>query len=154
MSQNKRVIEILKSNINQYLTARDIAIKLIEKFPNIYHSKKENSGFSSEEELVKQIISEISARARDLSKDNPNILIQDKPRPRKICYSSDAEFLGVGVDNKDISISEFDLYPILISFLKAEMGLYCKRIDEKSLVILEVLEETNGCIQILLLWKP
>ena len=70
MSQNKRVIEILKSNINQYLTARDIAVKLIEKFPNIYHSKKENSGFSSEEELVKQIISEISARARDLSKDN------------------------------------------------------------------------------------
>ena len=100
MSQNKRIVEILKCNMNGYMTARDIASELIKKYPDIYNTKKLKSNFATEKELIQQIVAEIGSNSIGLSKLDSNILIQDKPRPRKFCYKSEFD----SIDEEDIGV--------------------------------------------------
>lgn len=97
------------------------------------------------------MFAEIGAIKNNILKVSPFIHVQDKPRPRVFWYdpnlqaehtesiviaepSATTNFEEVEITPtviKSENLSEHDLYPILIEFLKSELGLYCLRIDEK-----------------------
>jgi hypothetical protein len=112
--------------------------------PDDYHEKRQNPRFDDEKAFITQIVAEIGAQKDQIVRIDKHIFWQDKPRPRIYWYDPDKK-VGEAVseviddDNGDIetssistkSLTEHDLYPILIEYLKSELKLYCQRIDEK-----------------------
>ncbi len=144
MSQSKKVVEFLKENANQKFTARQIAEAIVVKYPNDYAEKRRNSRFENEREFINQIVAEIGAQKDQITKLDQYVCWQDKPRPRAYWYDpektvGEAVPIKIDEDNDEIEVSskgiksltEHDLYPILIDYLKSELKLYCQRIDEK-----------------------
>jgi len=144
MSQSKKVVEFLKENANQKFTARQIAEAIVVKYPNDYAEKRRNSRFENEREFINQIVAEIGAQKDQFTKLDQHVCWQDKPRPRVYWYDpektvGEAVPIEIDEDNDEIEVSskgiksltERDLYPILIDYLKSELKLYCQRIDEK-----------------------
>ncbi|OTG80420.1 HrgA protein [Acinetobacter sp. ANC 4558] len=147
LSQNQKVTEFLKSNLDQKFTAREIAEAIIKIYPEDYEYKRLNHRFTSDSDFILQIVREISSSAKSLLKTSPYIHIRDQPRPRKFWYSSHStyeltqniETVASSQNNMDIystthevgQLSEHDLYPLLIEFLTSELNLYCLRINEK-----------------------
>lgn len=150
LSQAQKVVEFLKSNSNKKFTAREIAESIIKLYPEDYIQKRINDRFESEAEFLQQIIREISSAAKtNIVKVSPHVHVQDQPRPRKFWFDQSSFYelnhetnkheIDSFIEPNEINLpkvkldhlSEYDLYPILIEFLKSELGLYCLRIDEK-----------------------
>lgn len=83
-------------------------------------------------------------RTRAAQKACANVTTRDKPRPRIYYWEENPEVIDV-VDNHDEpeepevdtplvfqSLSEHDLYPLLIEYLSKDLDLYCQRIDERK----------------------
>jgi len=152
LSQTQKVVEFLKLNPNKKFNAREIAESIIQLYPEDYDQKRKNNRFESEADFLQQIVREISSGAKtNILKASPHIHIQDQPRPRQFWFDpykvyevnhninsnvneSILESLEPEINLpiiKSENLSEHDLYPILIEFLKSELNLYCLRIDEK-----------------------
>jgi hypothetical protein len=150
LSQAKKIIKLLEENPNERFSARDIAEKIVSIYPQDYEDKKNNPRFKDEKSFISQIVAEIGAQKDQLIKSNEHIFWQDKPRPRVYWYDpdkkrEDVSYIDIENDdeekNKNIpitsipnssSLSEHDLYPLLIDYLNSEHKLFCMRIDEKK----------------------
>lgn len=151
LSQSQKVFELLKQSPLKKFKAREIAEGVINLFPEDYVEKRQNPRFQTDEDFINQVFAEIGAIKNNILKVSPFIHVQDKPRPRVFWYDPDLqaehtesiviEEPSVSTNFEEVEItptviksenlSEHDLYPILIEFLKSELGLYCLRIDEK-----------------------
>jgi len=144
LSQSQKVAKLLKDNPNEKFTARKIAEQIVENYPEDYHEKRLNPRFENDKAFIQQIVAEIGAQKDQILKIDNHIFWQDKPRPRVYWYDpNNIVDIGVQTDieiaedddvvsvTKNSTISELDLYPVLIDYLKTEHKLYCQRIDEK-----------------------
>lgn len=136
ISQTQKIVQFLKANPLEKFTARDIAVAIIEKYPEDYAKKRKNPRFEDEKAFISQVVAEIGSQKKRLVSANKNIFWQDKPRPRIFWYDpagqSSIEQTNLNSDvGNDESFDEHDLYPKLISYLKSEINLNCLRIDEK-----------------------
>lgn len=142
LSQSQKVYTFLKQHSGQRFNAREIALAITNQYPEDYLEKRNNPRFSDNKEFINQIVAEIGAQKSSIQNSSPNIHWQDKPRPRVYWYNSDShqqpEIPETDNDLNEQSVSEqhhlteHDLYPILINYLKSEHHLYCLRIDEKT----------------------
>lgn len=151
LSQPQRVFELLKRSPLQKFKAREIAEGIVALFPEDYVEKRQNPRFQTNEDMIRQVFTEIGAIKDSILKLSPYIHVQDKPRPRVYWFDpNNRSERSESFTNQEVTVienieyteanlpvikadhlSELDLYPILIEFLKLELGLYCLRIDEK-----------------------
>ena len=151
LSQPQRVFELLKQSPLKKFKARDIAEGIVTLFPEDYVEKRKNPRFKTDDEFISQVFAEIGAHKHGILKLSPYIHVQDKPRPRVYWYDPnnqaehDQSFTNEELTSnenfeeteinlpliKSGNLSEHDLYPLLIEFLRVQFGLYCLRIDEK-----------------------
>ncbi|MEN8400768.1 HrgA protein [Acinetobacter towneri] len=149
LSQPQKIVAFLKSNPNQKFTARKIAEAILNLYPQDYLEKRNNPRFSTDAELINQIVAEIGAHKNAILKAEPLIQLQDKPRPRLYWYDPNIISNSLKIDTQNepadfddqqevISTlttkipSEYDLYPVLIEYLSKELQLFSLRIDEKK----------------------
>jgi len=147
LSQSQKIVELLKASPNQRFNARQIAEEIILKHPEDYGDKRSNPRFRDEKAFISQVVAEIGSQKDQIMKIDAKICWQDKPRPRVYWYESEkvsSKYPKETIDKdeeeeqQDFPLStttnvfaEYDLYPILINYLKSEFKLFCQRIDEK-----------------------
>jgi hypothetical protein len=140
LSQSQKIVELLKASPNQRFNARQIAEQIIFKYPEDYRDKRANPRFRDEKAFILQVVAEIGAQKDQIIKNDAKICWQDKPRPRTYWYDSEkvlAQYPEQIIDNdknedeedeeeEDFPLSttinviaEYDLYPILINYLKS-----------------------------------
>ena len=139
------VVEFLHQNPEQKFTAREIANRIFEKYPDECRQKQKRSTatvnpLDNETALLQQIVAEIGSQRPRLQKRHPKVKTTEG-RPRKYYYTEatanaeidHAESYEASPASKINScmLKEYDLYPILSEFLWSELELYSKRIDEK-----------------------
>ncbi|MBM4844802.1 HrgA protein [Vibrio parahaemolyticus] len=139
------IIETLKANPEKKFTARDLAKEFLVRYPQEISDKQTNPRYDTEEKLIAQLAAEVGGqRTRAAQKACANVATRDKPRPRIYYWEENPEVIDE-VDNHDEpeesevdtplvsqSLSEHDLYPLLIEYLSKDLGLYCQRIDERK----------------------
>ena len=141
------IIETLRDYPDQMFTARELAELFIERYPEDLEEKRRNPRYKTEEDLIVQLAAEIGGGRTETAKRLcPNVATQDKPRPRKYYWQAipeqphlmveeEADDLDEPIENLPsnlASFSEHDLYPLLISYLSEDLGLNCRRIDERK----------------------
>lgn len=141
------IIETLRDHPDQRFTARELAELFIERYPEDLEEKRKNPRYKTEEDLIVQLAAEIGGERTETAKRLcPNVATQDKPRPRKYYWQAipehphlmveeEADDLDEPIENLPSSLasfSEHDLYPLLISYLSEDLGLNCRRIDERK----------------------
>ena len=146
LTQSKKVAKFLKDNPKEKFTARQIAEQITKIFAEDYNTKRNNPRFENEKSFIQQIVAEMGAQKDQILKIDKHIFWQDKPRPRIYWYDPDETIETIEskgnkeIEDEDIEevtsiskhkLSEFDLYPVLIDYLKSEHKLYCLRINEK-----------------------
>ena len=146
LSQSQKIVRFLKDNPDKKFNARQIAEQIVDTYPEDYAEKKSNPRFESEKSFISQVVAEIGSQKEQIIKIDDHIFWQDKPRPRIYWYSTEntqaikekdeiveeeAETIEADIVISNSTYSEHDLYPILITYLKSELKLYCQRIDEK-----------------------
>lgn len=140
LSQSKKIALFLQENANQRYTAKAIAEAITARYPEDYAHKRANPRFETEQDFVSQVVAEIGAQKQGIINQSDKIKWQDKPRPR-VYWFDDGSLLAKDAslpenepsdeEPTNSKLSEHDLYPILIEYLKSEHHLYCLRIDEK-----------------------
>ncbi len=140
LSQSKKIALFLQENANQRYTAKAIAEAITARYPEDYAEKKSNPRFETEQDFIAQVIAEIGAQKQSILNQSDKIKWQDKPRPRVYWFDdgslvvNDTSLLDDEPSDKEPTsskLSEHDLYPILIEYLRSEHRLYCLRINEK-----------------------
>jgi len=148
LSQSQRVVQFLSDNPKEKFTARAIAESLVDLHFEEYKEKRNNPRFANDKAFITQIAAEIGAQKNQIAKHSRHVFWQDKPRPRIYWFDPDKTPTELDIEDEanaeddedteiDTSIatsqdlSENDLYPLLIDYLKSELALYCQRIDEK-----------------------
>jgi uncharacterized protein len=141
----KAVVACLKATTETRLTAREIANWIFTNYPNEAAEKlRKSTSLRNEADLLQQIVAEIGANRPKFQIQHPE-LKTNEDRPRKywwsanehsVLTSSETSILPEKTESDDSvptenTLSESQLYPILVQFLWAELGLYSKRIDEK-----------------------
>ena len=145
ISQSQKIINFLQANPNQKFGAREIAEAIVQQYPEDYQDKRNN--FKTEKDFLRQVAGEIGAQKESLLKISPHVFWQDKPRPRVYWYdSNNIQTIDHTIeDDKDTieedntithvsnntDLTELQLYPLLVKYLKSELRLFCQRIDEK-----------------------
>lgn len=140
MTLTEMTYKVLKENNNIKFTAKELAIKIVTAFPSEFKKKRQNKRFSNDDEFYSQIAAEIGRNKPVLLKKKG--VINDKQnRPQLYFFNENYEKETEIEENFDsditekekiINIPESDLYPILGSFLKSELNIYSRRIDEKK----------------------
>ena len=130
------ILSFLEENPNQRFTTREIARGLVKKHEDYYIEKWKNSiqSFKTLDDFTSvQVAAEISSQKASLLKKEANFFVQAKPIPMVFWYDplNKRKDLPTPSLAKKIVYKERDLYLILVSFLRSELGLYCKRIDER-----------------------
>lgn len=135
------IIETLRDNPNKKFTARDLAAEFLVRYPNEMAEKQSKRHFETEEHLLSQLAAEIGGERTEAAKKRfPNVVTQDKPRPRLYYWDGnpgqsaveESVLEEVELPTPAQTYSEHELYPLLIEFLHKELNLYCQRIDEKT----------------------
>lgn len=140
------IIETLREHPGKRFTAHDLAEAFVQRYPVEMAGKKTNPRYATQEQLLAQLAAEIGGeRTVEAKKRCPNIITQDKPRPRLYWWDANPqqqaqvlqapdEAVSTDVDEPLIpqSLSEHDLYPLLMEFLHKDLKLYCQRINEKT----------------------
>lgn len=125
--------------------ARQIAEYIVTNYPDDYKEKRQNPRFQNEKSFISQVVAEIGSQKHQILKSDSHIFWQDKPKPRIYWYdplknsntiidydaNTDEDDEELTIETSDTELSEHDLYPILIEYLKSELKLYCQRINEK-----------------------
>ncbi len=118
-------------------TAREIAIWIFENYSDECRKKQQRSTATlnpliDDASLIQQLVAEIGSRRPHLEKKF-NIKTTEG-RPRKYYYgvrSDSDEIEQVEKTKGDNRPTEQDLYPKLADYLRTELGVLSKRIDEK-----------------------
>lgn len=151
LSQAQKVAQFLRDNPRERFNARTIAESIVSLYPEDYIEKRANPRFSDEKAFINQVVAEIGAQKEFIANSSPHVFWQDKPRPRLYWFDPDKKSTDNAIDsdfdNSDAdeidselnlsqsdnqnSLSEYELYPLLIEYLKTELKLFCQRIDEK-----------------------
>ncbi len=137
------VVTILRQSPEQKFTAREIAGRIIEMYPEECRRKQERSiatvvPLDSNAALLQQIVAEIGSQRLRLQKRYPEVKTTEG-RPRKYYFTEltdDRAEIDHSESNKTSEVNstiskEYGLYPILSEFLWSELEIYSKRIDEK-----------------------
>ncbi len=138
----KTVVDYLARNPEQKSTARQIAQWIFENFPAECQEKKANSTvIKTDTDLVQQIVAEIGSQRPTLQKRNPEVKTTES-RPRQYYWTAktdkdeitEAEEAGTNVNfvPGGASLKERDLYPLLSEYLRSELQIYSKHIDDKK----------------------
>ncbi|MBF0108681.1 MAG: HrgA protein [Magnetococcales bacterium] len=138
------VIAFLKDHPDEKFTARQIAEWVFQTFPEECQNKKAKSksqSVRSDDDLIRQIQSEIGPRMMDPKKAAQIKTTEGRPRKYYFTGKSDEDEVvqaeSEARQSSDASSAqpaktqEADLYPVIASWLRAEHGLYAMRIDEK-----------------------
>ena len=138
LSQPQRIVQILKAQPQQKMTARQIAELLVQQYPADYAKKRNNPRFKHDNDFISQIVAEIGSTKDSIFKASERILWQDNPKPRVYWYDEhviEHTIVQEIEDTNDASLenafTEHDLYPVLVEYLHSEHHLYCQRINEK-----------------------
>lgn len=131
-----RVVEILRENPDVRLTPLDLARRYIEKFSD---TAEEILGRSNEdltkERLIEKRIYRYHERIIELGEEKIKIEVS---RPRKYYYTEEDDEQEIEKEGDTVAPSstskksEEQSYVPFMQFLQDEMGLYCKRIDDKK----------------------
>lgn len=133
---------VLKKNCQEKFTAQELAIKIVETYPDEFKEKKNNNRFSNDKEFFSQVAAEIGSNKPSLLQKE-GVIIDKQNRPQlyffDINYEKDTEVI-IETESDEAerealeqnSLSESELYPILGSYLKSELNIYSRRIDEKK----------------------
>jgi hypothetical protein len=136
----------LSANPEKRFTARQIGDFILSNYPEFCEKKKLKSKvIESDSHLVQQFVAEIGANRPEIQKLYPEIKTTES-RPRMYYWSLKSEedqvsdidkggafkIAGDEKSDPDINIREYDLYPVLANYLRNELGLFPKRIDEKK----------------------
>lgn len=160
LNLKNRVVELLSANPEKRFKARDMAIWVVDNYPEAAAAKMEKSGFiESQAQLLNQIVAEIGANRPQWETQYHQLRTTDGVRPRLYYWTEKSaeqevqeaesgtetlvEFASPADDPaesgavvKDEKIvhrrREHDLYPLLIEFLKSEYGIAGYRIDDKT----------------------
>lgn len=135
-SRVNMIIETLRAHPEEKFTARQLALLIMDRYADELETKRASQRFKTEDDFIQQLCAEIGGeRTKRAVERAPQIQTRDQPRPR-LYYWSETE--NPDLSEPDIeseapaaSYSEHELYPLLISYLFEEQGLYCRRIDEK-----------------------
>lgn len=146
LNLRKKVMELLSSNPGRKYTAREIAEWIFETYRDECEKKRERSTanvlpLNDDKALIQQLVSEIGANRKFLSKRHPELRTIEE-RPRKYYYTTETEQDEIERSeseepststpgNESARIQEHDLYPILKQFLWTEHQIYSMRIDER-----------------------
>jgi hypothetical protein len=140
LNLSKTVLEFLQAHPEEKFTAREIAGWIVKTYPAEGREKSARSNrITSEEALVQQYAAEIGSQRPSLEKHCEELKTTEG-RPRKFYYSSKtAEAEVAATENsrlssnggEDTGYTEHDLYPMLVEFLRGDLSVYSKRIDEK-----------------------
>ncbi|MEI8608360.1 HrgA protein [Enterovibrio sp. Hal110] len=152
ISQTQKIAQFLKQHPDQRFSARDIAQAIISAYPEDYADKRANPRFADDKAFVSQVVAEIGAQKGQIISISDQIKWQDKPRPRVYWYETEglepeekddveesaSSDIGVLASRESVNeplsaltLSEVELYPVLIDYLRSEHQLNCMRIDEK-----------------------
>lgn len=151
ISQAQKIADFLQADPLKRFGAREIAEAIVKQYPEDYQEKRKNPRFADENAFLSQIVAEIGKQKEDILNKSIHIFWQDKPRPRVFWYDSDTiqplEKIvtiqqGDDIDDKEewneinrtldnATLTEQQLYPLLVEYLKSELKLFCQRIDEK-----------------------
>ncbi|MCO7188949.1 MULTISPECIES: HrgA protein [unclassified Pseudoalteromonas] len=139
------IIDTLKANPDKKFTARELAKEFVLRYPQEIAEKQENPRYNTEDKLIAQLAAEIGGERTQRAKAVcSHVATRDKPRPRVYYWEqepkpADKEDDLSDTDESDVdtplapsSLSEQDLYPMLIEYLSKDLGLYCQRIDERK----------------------
>lgn len=141
LNLSKTIMKLLSDNPEQKYTAGQIAQWILDNYPAECQEKKENSKFiTTDTELRYQIVAEIGSQRPTLQRNNPQIKTTEG-RPRQYYWTEKSDQTEVTEAEKDVvglqpvlaplSPKEIDLYPKLSAYLRSELGVYSKRIDER-----------------------
>jgi len=145
LSQVQRIVQFLKENEGRGYTAREIAISITDRYTDEYELKRRHHDSPEEKDFITQVVAEIGSQKDRIKKSSGNkVSWVDRPRPRRYGYnlvdgapSSDLDPAKTGEPSatlkkkKETIFTEHELYPMLISYLNSELGLFSQRIDEK-----------------------
>lgn len=140
LPQSKKISMFLEGNPNQRYSAKQIAEAITSRYPADYVEKRANPRFKTDQDFISQIVAEIGAQKQSILNQSANINWQDRPRPRVYWFddgsqdnqdNTDKEEKGVITEENANTLTEHQLYPILMDYLNSEHQLYCLRIDEK-----------------------
>ncbi|WP_163392094.1 COG2958 family protein [Enterovibrio norvegicus] len=152
LSQTQKIAQFLKQYPDQRFSARDIAQAIILAYPEDYADKRANPRFADDKAFVSQVVAEIGAQKGQIISISDQIKWQDKPRPRVYWYETEgsepednedveenaSSDIGVLASRESVNeplsaqtLSEAELYPVLVDYLRSEHQLNCMRIDEK-----------------------
>ncbi|WP_116131313.1 COG2958 family protein [Tropicimonas sp. IMCC34043] len=142
------VPELLRKHSDERFTAREIANWILKEYPYSVEQKRQRSKASktpleSDSAMIQQIVAEIGAQRPRLEQKHG--IRTTEGRPRKYYYSQKSEEEEAQSDSLPASatfdettptieakaISEADTYPLLVEFLKKELSVLAKRIDER-----------------------
>jgi len=132
LNLSQTVIQLLKENPEKQFTTKQIAEEIYKIKPEECEAKlKRSKKLKTYEELIKQLGAEIGAD-KTITKDSLVKITTD--RPRKFYYSnkSDEEEIAEIEQNKESKSLEEEIYPLVCDYLYNVLGLYPKRIDEKT----------------------
>ena len=134
----EKTADLLKRLAGQAFTAREIAEQICQTFPDECQDKKARSSvISTDAELITQISGEIIVNFPKIQKRDSGFKTTEG-RPRKFYWTelSDEAEAEQSADHTvnntgQPSRRESDLYPLLSQYLRSELGIYSKRIDER-----------------------
>jgi hypothetical protein len=144
LSQAQKIAEWLMNHPGERFTARQLAEIIVSRYPENYADKRTNLRFADDKAFIGQIVAEIGAQKNAIARCHASIRWQDKPRPRVYWFDSNST-LPLTLTTEEVDegseeiqsvqdsfiLSEHDMYPLLVQYLKVEHRLYCMRIDEK-----------------------
>ena len=123
--------DFLRSNPEQFFTAREIASALIALHPEAAAEKRLASKQNLDgEKLAHQVQAEIGSDRPDLETAHPQ-LRTTSDRPRRYFWTENPDELFESPSETSNAQTEHDLYPLLEDFLASQRGLIPMRIDEK-----------------------
>jgi hypothetical protein len=143
LNLSDRIFEFLKNNPEQRYTAFEIAKWVLANYPNECSEKRNKSKqvFETDDDFLWVLASEVGVYRERVQAKHPEIKATEG-RPRKLYYTDksevdEAEAAEIPINapspgSDKLKKRESDLYRKLHNYLRDELKVYAKRIDEKT----------------------
>ena len=136
----RRVFEFLSARPDKKFKARDIAEWFCSTYPDEARDKLDASdSLNSEVQLLNQLVAEIGANRPRWEAKHKQFRSTDGVRPRLFYWTEKTEKAEVeqaeevvAVETNYHKLTEHDLYPKIVEFMKDDQGVNASRIDEKK----------------------
>lgn len=142
LNLNKFVVDVLKQQPTQKLTAKEIAQCIFSMYPNECEEKRRTSrqNLHRDSDLVQQISAEIAANRPRIERQFSSVKTTET-RPIRYYYSTEsadsevrqAEIVAPSNKAEPFGerLLEVDLYPLLAIYIHSQHNVFPKRIDER-----------------------